>query len=206
MKIMAKQTKINEKQKTNPILWFLFAIVIPVIVVLTLVIMMLTVSGVNVVDLAKNVGSHIPGVSSLVTTDDEKQAEQKEEKLKATIKQKDERIEELERNTDDLETKMEDMELEAEKRRNKTSDKHTDNPDADIGKNESSGQQSSIKSIAASFKDMQPKKAARIFEKLDNDESIALLENLSNKVRGAIFQEMDPELAATLTKKLMDQD
>lgn len=206
MKIMVKRTTTNENQKASPILWFLFAIVIPIIVALTLTVIMLSVAGVNVADLAKNAGSHIPGVSSLITTDEKKQAEQKEGNAKDVIKQKDEKIDELERNVADLETTVEDLELEAEKDENSTSDKLQDDMDKDTDEKENGKQQDSTTSIAASFKDMQPGKAASIFEKLDEDKALTILDKLSNKARGDIFQEMEPELAATLTKKLMDQD
>ncbi|HLQ98145.1 MAG TPA: hypothetical protein VK135_05590, partial [Candidatus Dormibacteraeota bacterium] len=68
---MAKDLS-NKQKKTNPILWFLFAIVIPVIIALILTFIILMATGTDISGWAKNTGSKIPVISSFITTEEEK--------------------------------------------------------------------------------------------------------------------------------------
>ena len=67
---MAKENQTNKK-KTNPVLWVLFAIIIPLIIVIILIGVVLGVAGFNVIDWAKEKGSDIPVVSSFVSTEED---------------------------------------------------------------------------------------------------------------------------------------
>lgn len=59
-----------------------------------------------------------------------------------------------------------------------------------------------VKEFAAAYSDMKPKAAAAIFEKMENDLSLAarILGVMDSESRGDILAEMDPEIAAKLTK------
>ena len=52
---------------------------------------------------------------------------------------------------------------------------------------------------------MDAKKAAGILEKMSNDlDTVALImSNMSNDAQGKVLAEMDPEFAASVTKKLL---
>ncbi|GGB30305.1 hypothetical protein F3157_13285 [Virgibacillus dakarensis] len=198
---MGNQPKTQGKQKTNPIVWFLFAIVIPVIVAITLAIIIFTLAGVNVIDWVKNTGNNIPVISSFVTTDEEKNLQQTEEKMKAALEKKDEKIEELTQNVNDLEATIDKMEQEKLKLENRTT-----SDELDGSTTEQESENDTVKTISSSFKEMDPKQAALIFQKLDSDMAISILKELSNKARGKIIAEMDPETAAKLTKMFINSD
>ncbi len=62
-----------------------------------------------------------------------------------------------------------------------------------------------IKKLAKSYESMDAKKAAGILEKMSNDlDTVALImSNMSNDAQGKVLAEMDPEFAASVTKKLL---
>src|SRR5699024_12438988 len=104
---MAKQIK-NEKKKMNPVLWLLFAVIIPVMVVLSLLLIILNVAGVDVTGWAKDKASHVPVLSGFVSQDEESAAEEEEiGQLQERIAQKDAEIEQLNEEIRDMETTIE---------------------------------------------------------------------------------------------------
>lgn len=193
---MGKQNK-NKKNKMNPILWFFFAIVIPLIVAATLAVIILTVAGVNVVDWAKNTGSNIPVLSSVITTDEEKEARETEEKTRSTIEKQNEEKEQLTLEIDSLQVTIDDLEQKIIKLENKN------NSEANTLVEENEPGDDPLKKASASFKKMDKKQAALIFQNLEKEIAISILQELSNDVRGSIFEEMDPKLAAELTQLLI---
>ncbi|MFD1037985.1 MotE family protein [Virgibacillus byunsanensis] len=190
---MVNQTK-PEKNKMNPLLWFFFAIVIPIIVVITLTIIIFSVAGVNVVDWAKNTGNNIPVISSWITTDEEEETIRIEEKMESTIANKDNEIEQLNQEVRALEAATEQLEQEIIKLENNQSSEETDNND------DTELVDSPVTTVSKSFKDMDSEQAALIFQSLEKELAVSILKELSNDVRGEIFEEMDPELAAELTQ------
>ena len=51
---------------------------------------------------------------------------------------------------------------------------------------------------------MEPKRAARILEELENDKAVAILLNLKPQDRAKIFDSMEPSRATVLTKELLE--
>ncbi|OZU90318.1 hypothetical protein CIL03_04005 [Virgibacillus indicus] len=189
---MSKDVK-TEMKKMNPILWFLFAIVIPVAVALTLTVIIFAVAGVNVIDWAKEKGNNIPVISSLITTPDENKEEQQKERVQETAENKDAEIEQLQQETNDLQATIETLEQEIEKLENRNT-----------SRNEAEGDEaeepSPLKTISDSFKDMDSEQAAGILQNLDNEMAVSILKEVSNKVRGELLGEMEAEKAAELTQ------
>lgn len=197
---MVNKPKTKSKQKMNPILWFFFAIIIPIMVAITLTVIIFTIAGVNVMDWVKHTGSNIPVVSSFVTTDEEKNAQQTEGKWKAMLKGKDEKIDQLNQQVNDLEATNDQMEQDMSKLENRTeSEKKTETEDAD-------NEQDTVKTISSSFKEMDREQAALIFQNMDDGLAISILTELPNKARGEILAKMDPKLAAKLTKLFINSD
>ncbi|MBP1949126.1 MotE family protein [Virgibacillus litoralis] len=192
--------KDNKKQqnKTNPILWFFFAIIIPFIVAVTLTIIIFTVAGVDVIGWAKSTGNSIPVVSSMITTDKEKNEQREEQKTKNIIATKDEKISQLNQKVSNLESTVGQLEQEIIKLENSNSNENksqseTSDDEAESGKD-------SIKAISSSFKEMDSEQAALIIESMEQDLAVGILKKLPNDVRGRIFEEMEPDLAAELTQ------
>lgn len=196
---MAKNPKDQTKTKSNPILWFLFAIVVPLIVAITIISIIFTVAGFNVMGWAKDTGSNIPVISSVVKTDKEKSEQRTEETYKATIAKKDEKIDKLETDVTNLESTVDQLKqdiakFESTEKTNANSEGESDEAPPKKEKN------SQLKSMTASFEEMDPLQTALILQDLEEETVIAILKGLPEDVRAGIFEEMEPEKAAQYTK------
>lgn len=195
---MAK-VKEENKKKTNPILWTLFAIVIPLMIVSVIAVFVLSLVGVDVTGWMKEKGSNIPVVSSLVTTDEEKDLKRQLEQANETIESQAEEIEALNQEIEHLEGIIEDLELEMERIENRNESEESLLEDSDLTDEEE------IKRVASSFRKMDPEDAAQIIQNLDQTNAIAILSNLSGDVRGDILAEMEPRQAAEIMTAMMNQ-
>lgn len=193
----------NEKNKRNPVLWFLVAIVVPIVFALILAYFIFSIAGVDVGGWVKEKAATIPVISSIVKTDDEKELTIKNEKLEKQLSDLQgendnfqEIIGNLEATNDQLET---DMLKEKKKSENA---EETDSEDAE----EDELTKDTLKQMSGSFKDMDPEKAAKIIESLNQDTATNFLEKMSNKVRGKVLEEMDPKIAANLMQRIVDNE
>jgi len=192
----------QQNKKTNPILWFLFAIVIPMVVMLVLIYTVLLLAGVDVNSWLKNTGKKVPVISAMITTDEEKSYQELEEKFNELKDEHDtttnsylteiesykSTIEQLENEIDKLEAQLEFAKDNSEEETSLTA-----------------SDEEMIKKLSASFKTMKPKQAALIFSDLDKNIAVELLNTVSNDVRGKILEAMEPKLAAELTELMIDQ-
>src|SRR5699024_6530208 len=122
---MAKQTK-NKNKKISAFLWFLIAIIIPILFALILAYIIFSMAGVNVSSWVKDKASTIPVVSSMIITDEEKSLEHRNEKLVTALDNKDAEIETLTQEIINLEGTIEKLErelLKLEKRNKKSEEK-----------------------------------------------------------------------------------
>lgn len=195
---MAK-VKEENKKKTNPILWILFAIVIPLMVVSVIAVFVLSLVGVDVTGWMKEKGSNIPVVSSLVTTDEEKDLQRQLEQANETIESQAEEIEALNQEIEHLEGIIEDLELDMERIENRNESEESLLEDSDLTDEEE------MKRVASSFRKMDPESAAQIIQNLDQTNAIAILSNLSGDVRGDILAEMEPRQAAEIMTAMLNQ-
>ncbi len=194
---------MNEKKKTNPILWFLFAIVLPVIIALSIIIIVLNVAGFNVFGWMKDTASHIPVVSSFVKTDEEISYEQEIERLQVTIANKDDEIEKLTQTIDEMELTIEELEYKVIQL------EHSQQSEEQLKEEDTEANQTIddyVKKLASSIKNMRNKQAALIFQDLTTDTAITLLHELSNEDRAGVLEEMDPTQAAELIEQFLSSD
>lgn len=190
------EKQVQKQRKTNPFIWFIFAIVIPLAIAAILTLTVLAIAGVNVDGWLKSAGEKIPGISAVISSEEEQDSNDTKD-AKTVIAQKNEEIEALEEENAMLEATIDDLEQDISTLEAKLSDEDTD-------REEDEEKQTSLKKISSSFKKMDHKRAAQIVENLERDIALSLLADLSNDTRGKIFEAMDPELAATLTEQLMD--
>ena len=192
---MAKQTK-NKNKKMNPFLWFLIAIIIPILFALILAYIIFSMAGVNVSSWVKDKASTIPVVSSMIITDEEKSLEHRNEKLVTALDNKDAEIETLTQEIINLEGTIEKLERDLLKleKRNPDSEENEAEPENEV----------TVKQMSGSFKDMDPEQAALIIQRLDKEIAVSILKSMSNKVRGSVLETMDPEQAAELTEQIID--
>lgn len=201
MSKMAAKPK-NEKKKINPIIWFLFAVVIPGAVTLTLVVIILAVAGVDVVGWAKEKGSDIPVLSNVITTDEDKNEQRAEERMQESITSKDEEIAALNQQVTDLESTVDEMEREIITFENEEDSDNAEEESEDDG----TPVNESIAAIASSFSDMDHERAAQILQSMEQDLAVSILEDLSNDARGEIFEAMEADYAATLTQMFVNEE
>ncbi|QKY69034.1 MotE family protein [Lentibacillus sp. CBA3610] len=195
---MAAKPK-NEKKKMNPLLWFLFAIVIPGVIALTLAIIILTVAGVDVVGWAKEKGNDVPVLASVITTDEEKDKQRTEDQMQEMITSKDEEIAALNQQVTDLESAVDEMEREIIRLENEEA------PDEEKTENEQTPENESLAAISSSFSDMDNEQAAQILQNMDQDLAVSILEDVPNDARGEILEEMEPDYAAALTQMFVNE-
>ncbi len=194
--------KQTEKKKMNPILWFLFAIVIPLIIVLVIIGVILSFSGFNIVDWVKKTGSNTPVISHLVTSQEEDQLADELERLNQELHSKNEELDQLNILNTNLEATIEELENELSKQEATISRYESENHvEGDSKENES---EVSLKNISKTFEEMKPVRAADILSNMTQEEVILILNELSDDVRGGILQAMDAEVAANLASEMLD--
>lgn len=149
------ETKQGKKHnKTNPILWFLFAIIIPLTLAISLTLFILNLSGVDVTGWTKDKLSQVPVVSVFVTNSETQEFENKIERTESKVEQKSSEIETLTQTKEELEaqiTKLEDKisKMESEQRNDLTAS-------VDVEEQENRDKQT-YKNMASSFKKMDQK-------------------------------------------------
>ena len=195
---MSKQT---EKKKINPILWFLFAVVIPLIIVLVIIIVILNFAGFNVVDWTIEKGKDYPIIEKLISYREEKDLEQEVLHLKPELDAKSEELEQAESQISDLEEEILQLNQEIESKEEIINSYESEEAEK-LQISETENQ--SIKEIASSFEEMKAGRAAEILSNLEQQEVILIMTELPHDVRGEILQAMEPEFAATITSRLLE--
>lgn len=183
--------KGNEEKKPGKLQWILFVIIIPIVFAITMLLVVLTIMGINPIESIKKA----PVVSSFVETEDEeilqnqieemrKETENKNvqiENLQGQISQKDSEIAELEEEIADLNVQLE--------RRAETL----------------LSEEETIKKLSNSFSGIEPATAAEIVVEMDETVALKLLEQMNDEERGSILGEMDPAQAAAFTDSLIER-
>lgn len=192
------KVKQDRKHERNPILFFLFAVVIPLIVALGIAVVVLSIAGFDVVGWVKDKGANTPVISAFIPSNEEKDVEKKLVKANETIDLQREEIDDLNKEITSLENIIEDLEMDITKLENRSKD---DEDEA----NNSENVDEEVKQAAASFRKMDPEKAAPIIQSLEKTTAVAILSHLSGDVRGGILGEMEPKVAADLTEQMTNR-
>ena len=190
----------NKEKKTNPILFFIFAVVIPLTIVIGLVLVILSFTDTSASQWMRDKGSNIPVISKLIPTEEEQDLEEQLAREERKNKKQAEEIEELTLTVENLEQIIDQVEEEKIKLENKYESESNTNAEEQVEA------PNPIKKMASSFRKMKSKQAAEIFQDLDEEIALQLMEELSNDVRGKILEEMDPKRAAKLTESLVKKE
>ncbi|MCD5322685.1 MULTISPECIES: MotE family protein [Pontibacillus] len=183
------------KQKSSKFQWFVFVILIPLILAITVALIIMTVAGVNIFEKTKQFTNDIPVISTMVNQETEENQGDQTVELEATIEDQNAQLEELQSQLTVKDQKINELNNEIEKLTNQLNDKNM----SDKNKEEV------LSNLSSSFKNMDPEEAAAIVSKLDQVASVNLLEKLPNDERGKVLAALDPELAATITSALMSR-
>lgn len=195
------ETKQTEKKKMNPILWFLFAIVIPVSIVLVIIFVILSLAGFNVLDWTREKGSELPVVSNFVSSPEEVATEEEISRLEEELEMKDEKIEQLELTIDELEDEIVHLEQEISSQEEIIANFEAEETDEEDGEETDND---SLSEMAKTFEEMKAKGAAQILENMTEEEVVIIMRELPNDVRGDILEAMDAEIAASIAAQLMN--
>ncbi|MFA1820673.1 MotE family protein [Virgibacillus oceani] len=187
----------NEKKKMNPLLWFLFAVIIPVGIVISILFIILNVAGVDVSGWAKDRVSSVPVLSKLVSEEETMTVEEDAQQTQARVAEKDAEIDQLQEEIRGLETTIENLNQDIVRLENR-------NEQNNESTNEEEQASDPMSSMSGTFKDMDHEQAALILQNMDEETAISILNEVSNKVRGQILEAMDPEIAADLTQLLIN--
>lgn len=197
---MRNQMK-NKTEKTNPLIWFIFAIIIPIIVAGTLAIIIFSIAGFDTLGFMKSIGNKTPVISSIISSDEDKTKKKEELNTEGIIDKENENemIQQLQEENEKLQARVKELEKEnlkiektQESLENKEDKKEPENTE--------------VQQFVGSFKDMEPNQAAQIIKNMNENTAISILKEMPNKVRGGILEAMDAKTAASLTQKLLHEN
>lgn len=197
---MEQFEKEEETKKTGKFQWFLFVVFIPLLFTISVVLLILTFSGINVFEQGKKYASQLPFVSQWIEgteANEKKKLQEQIVELKATIVEKEKQLKkandalkEKEAEIDAL--KQEIARLQAEK---KQVQKPTTTPPAE--------QTSTPRvDVVKMYETMSPRKAAEIIPQMSDQEAVNLLSKLKTDQVAAILEKMDAVNAAKYTSLL----
>ncbi|MBA2873990.1 MotE family protein [Thermaerobacillus caldiproteolyticus] len=197
---MMKDQEIEKEEKVNKLQWFLFVIVIPLLFAIALTLVITTIAGVNVFDVAKKYGAKVPGVSQLVgetKTTSEQVLKKNIVEQKATIEEQKMKIKELEKEAENKQKQIDSLKQEIERLNAELSAKQEE--EAQSSSNEA---KQTVQDISKMYETMSPKNAAAIISEMSDGDAINILSSLSSDKAAAILEKMTPANAAKYTALL----
>ncbi|MCG5103488.1 magnesium transporter MgtE N-terminal domain-containing protein [Oceanobacillus alkalisoli] len=192
----------NEKKKINPILWLLFAVIIPLLIVIAIIVVILNFSGFSVIDWTKEKGSELPVISNFITNPEEDALDEEVSRLTEELETKTIEVEQLEAQIADLEMTMDQREQDAA--REEATNAPDESADEDAENETIEEIDESLRDMAKTFEEMKAAGAAAILGNMDEEQIVLILRELPNDARGDILQAMEAELAATLAAEMLD--
>ncbi|MGX1982750.1 flagellar motility protein MotE (MotC chaperone) [Thermolongibacillus altinsuensis] len=203
------------EKKNSKILWFLFVVFIPLLFAISVALLILTFSGVNVFEEGKKYGQKIPFVSQFIPGTEANTMKQLQEEivqLKATIVEKDKEIEQVNQSLEEKQKeidalKQEIARLNAEKEQlgnesgtQSETTQQTETKQAEMKQTETP--QQTMRDIIKMYETMSPRKAAEIISQMSEQEAVNLLSRLKSDKVAAILEKMDAASAAKYTSLL----
>lgn len=185
---------VKKERESSKLQWFLFA-AIPVIFIVFMILVILSITGVNVFEETKTQLAKIPGLSGLTA-----------EKESGALDEYEERIVNLEADLKDREAQM-------EKYESIIDSKDMEIQNADLARQRVEGEIEELravqnedkkesKEIVKTFEEMRPNKAAPILVAIGDEEALKILSNVKTETLASILEKMEPETAARLTAEL----
>ncbi|MCA0969139.1 hypothetical protein LCM20_00885 [Halobacillus litoralis] len=189
---MAKSEQAKQEGGSK-LQWFIFVIVIPVGFAITLTLIIFTILGINVFEKAEEYANRVPGLSEVVTTEDEQAAADETSQLEATIANNNAQIEQLEQEVESKQSTIDELNMQIESLENEL-----------VSAQESEEQTSEkVGELATSFQGMDAEEAAPIISNMSEALAVQVLEQISSEERGEILGAMEPETAANLASSFL---
>jgi len=194
---MSKEN-IQEEKKYSAFQWILFVIIIPLMFAITVVLVVLSVSGINVFEGMKNVGEKIPVISSIFDGDKEVvdiDYKQKYGELQGEIKNQEAYIQSVENQLAEKDEEIKNLQLEKETLLNQIQELELINENRMV----------EMKEIIKTYETMSAKNAAAIIVEMDDTEAMRILSNMKADALAEVLQKMPPEDAAKYTSLLTSE-
>ena len=192
----------NEKKKINPILWLLFAVILPLLIVIVIIIVILNFAGFSVIDWTKEKGSELPVISNFITSPEEDALDEEVSRLTEELETKTIEVEQLEGQIADLEMTIDQMEQDTVQEEAISAPRETEGEETEDEAIEEIDQ--SLRDVAKTFEEMKAASAADILGNMEEEQIVLILKELPNDARGDILQAMEAEFAATLAAEMLD--
>ncbi|MBW7650282.1 MotE family protein [Anoxybacillus sp. ST4] len=197
---MEQFEKDEETKKTSKLQWFLFVVFIPLLFTISVALLILTFSGINVFEQGKKYAGQLPFISQWVEgteANEKKKLQEQLVELKATIVEKEKQLKkandvlkEKEAEIDALQQEIARLQAEKEQVQEPTTTppaEQTNTPRVDVVK---------------MYETMSPRKAAEIIPQMSDQEAVNLLSKLKTDKVAAILEKMDAQNAAKYTSLL----
>ncbi|MYL48694.1 hypothetical protein GLV98_04330 [Halobacillus litoralis] len=171
------------------------AIFFPLIFLITLTLIVLTLSGVNVFEEAEKYTSRIPGMSTEASSESENSVASEVDRLKAVIANKEAEMEELQSKSDSKQNQINELEQQVVQLEADLEDARSE---------DDSNENSKTAEMAQSFQEMDPEAAAPILESMNENLAVQVLNDVASEERGEILGQMDAETAANIASILIE--
>ncbi|WP_461200431.1 MotE family protein [Anoxybacillus sp. TBDG-1] len=197
---MEQFEKEEETKKTSKFQWFLFVIFIPLLFTISVVLLILTFSGINVFEQGKKYASQLPFVSQWIEgteANEKKKLQEQIVEFKAAIVEKEKQ---LKKANDTLKEKEAEIDaLKQEIARLQAEKEQAQEPTTTPTPEQTSGTRVDVVKM---YETMSPKKAAEIIPQMSDQEAVNLLSKLKTDKVAAILEKMDATNAAKYTSLL----
>ncbi|KAB2337511.1 hypothetical protein F7731_07855 [Cytobacillus depressus] len=196
---MDKAIEEKDAQKTSRFQGFIYIILIPLLFAITVVLIVMTILGVNIFEVAKEYGQKVPFVSSMSNEENPKSIEVLESKmidLEAEIKDREAKITKLESQLESKDEEITQIQLEMERLEGEIIE-------LTAMKEEN---KRAFKDIIKTYETISAKKAAPILSQMGEEEALRILSSIKSDTLAAIMEKMAPEDAARYTELLTTSD
>ncbi|MBU5594960.1 hypothetical protein KQI76_07260 [Amphibacillus sp. MSJ-3] len=188
----------NETKKITFLQW-IFLIIIPLILAISIVFIVLSLLDLNPIDKTKEFANKIPVINHFVTTEAEGEFERKEKQYQKRINELESEIEILESDLIISSTEVDQLTQEMARLNKQVENFKDESPIEDEG-----DEDNQITALIDTYQEMAAKKAAPILTNMSNSVALSILQGIDEEQRAAILSAMDPEHAAKLTEQLLD--
>ncbi|HWO97856.1 MAG TPA: hypothetical protein VNM45_16265 [Bacillus sp. (in: firmicutes)] len=191
------QGMLEEEKKYSKLQMFFFVIFIPLVFTIMIVYVLLMIYGVDVNGKVKETVKNIPFISEEEQVS-EKQNVQRSEDIKlleTSLQEKQKKIHDMQDQLNEKDLELENLQIQVQRLNEQLAE-------ADKKKG---AEQADLKEIVSAYEKMTPKKAALILSELEKDKAVMLLTQFKPDKLSAIFEKMDPSIAAQYTALLSEE-
>ncbi|MFB1049572.1 MotE family protein [Paraliobacillus sp. JSM ZJ581] len=191
------QTQEKTKRKKAGFFQWVLVIIVPLIFLIIVLSIVLSLMGIDVINKSKEIANQVPIISTVVTTQEEEDKAREQDNFKNQLAEKDSKIETLEVEVSSQSQTIDELNQEVVKLTEQLA-QATENKEVD---------QKEIKNLTKltkSYEEMKPDRAASILASVDLETTTAILNEMKDEDRGEVLSQMDAEIAAKLTKSLLE--